>query len=202
MKTYHLLIDYENVQPKSFVKLKSLPCKLYIFLGPQQSCLQASFVEEVQQFGNNAQYIRVGEAGANSLDFHLTFKLGQLVQSASPQDEFCIISKDKGYDVLFSHTKTLGFNVCRCKSVESLPVFRKQVNPSKTPAVQKSRLDQVIQSLRSRGKSRPKSVKALLNTVTSQFGKNLSETEVNVLLNELRKAGKISVNEQKVEYHL
>jgi len=58
LKTNYLLIDYENVQPKSLSALNGHPFKVIVFLGANQGKVSVEVAKALQSLGSNAEYVR------------------------------------------------------------------------------------------------------------------------------------------------
>lgn len=197
MRTNYILIDYENVQPKTLATLKSdQPFKVYLFVGASQSKVNFEVVETMQALGDNARYVKIAGNGPNALDFHIAYYIGCLAASDA-NCFFHIISKDTGFDPLIAHLKTQKIFACRSKDVAEIPIL-KAAN-SKTPA---EKLEIVLSNLRQRGAGRPRTVKTLSGTIESLFMKQLAEGELNGLLAALKKDGHIAIDGTKVTYTL
>lgn len=71
----HILIDYENVQPKSFDNIETKDCHIWLFLGVnQQKSLPLELVETLLRFDNEKTHIiKMQHVGKNALDFYLSF---------------------------------------------------------------------------------------------------------------------------------
>jgi hypothetical protein len=93
MMTNYLLIDYENVQPKSLEVLNGHPFRVIVFVGANQARVPVEFACSLQALGNAAQYVQSSDSGRNAVDFRIAFALGQL-SSSEPDACFHIISKD------------------------------------------------------------------------------------------------------------
>jgi hypothetical protein len=114
------LIDFENVQCKTVGDLQPGTCRIKVFLGSNQTKLLLDFVETLQPFGSDVQYIKVSGTGPNALDFHIAFHIGRLSQQF-PGAQFTIVSNDAGFDPLIVHLAKLGIS-CRRVSVIGVPV--------------------------------------------------------------------------------
>ena len=99
MQTNYILIDFENVQPKNFEILKSYSFKIFIFVGANQTKVPFDLATAMQDFGEDAQYVKISGNGKNSLDFHIAYYIGQL-SLKDPKGNYYIISKDTGFDPL------------------------------------------------------------------------------------------------------
>lgn len=73
---------------------------------------------------------------------------------------------------------------------------------SVTSGPDRARLAALIQNLGRRGASRPRRLATLTSTVNATFGKQLSEGEVQLLVDALRTQGLIHVNGEAVTYSL
>lgn len=104
----HVLIDYENTQPKSFASLIHEPgVNILIFLGPHQRTLPTELVLELHSLKNYVSYIHLNESGPNALDFVLAFHIGGIF-AKDPDAQFVVISKDRGYDPLLRKLESIG----------------------------------------------------------------------------------------------
>lgn len=104
----HLLVDWENVQPKG-TELKALVPQgtdVWLFHGPQQRVDRSRHTGE---YGDKqVTLVPSARAGKNSLDFHLTYYIGY-ISARQPDATFVVVSNDTGYDPLLEHVVALGF---------------------------------------------------------------------------------------------
>lgn len=197
MRTNYVLVDYENVQPKSLAALAGdQPFKVLLFVGASQAKVTFEMAESMQALGGNASYIKISGNGSNALDFHIAYYIGRIA-CEDPTAFFHIISKDAGFDPLISHLKTKKILAARHKDVVDIPLL-KAAN-SKTLA---EKIDVVVVNLRQRGASRPRTVKTLSSTIGSLFQKQLAEGDIKTILAELAKAGHAVIDGTKVSYSL
>jgi hypothetical protein len=196
LKTNYLLIDYENVQPKSLSVLNGHPFKVIVFVGAKQAKVPIEFASALQALGSNAEYIQISGSGSNALDFHIAFAVGEL-SKADPTAYFHIISKDSGFDPLIAHLRKRGILVQRSKEVADLPLLKLS---STTTAPEE--LEAIVHNLAGRGAGRPRKVKTLSNTINALFRKKLNATELANLIKALEKHGHISIEGDNVSYHL
>lgn len=121
----HILIDYENIQPKSFDDIEVDKCHVWLFLGiNQQKSLPLELVETLLRFDNrNVHIIKMQHAGKNALDFYLSFYLGK-ISEIDPKADVCILARDSGYDILVKHLNSAydGMNIKRLVSANQLTV--------------------------------------------------------------------------------
>lgn len=81
--------------------------------------------------------------------------------------------------------------------------IREAVPKSSNPTLPKDeQFNLVIDNLKQRGNSRPRTLKTLSSTIVSLFQKNLTESELKALIQRLQSSGKIIIVENKVSYVL
>ena len=166
-KNNYILIDFENVQPKNLELLRGHACKLIVFIGANQKTIPFDFATELQSLGENAGYQKITGNGSNALDFHIAFYLGEL--AAEDADAyFHVISRDKGFDPLITHLRNRKIRALRHADLSEIP-FVKISNASSL----NQKIDAIVDSLKSRGTSRPRKIKTLKGTVNAYFSKDL-----------------------------
>lgn len=104
------MIDFENVQPNDFGRLRKAQVK--VFLGPHQTKLAVALVASLQPLGSNVEYIPLTAPGKNALDFQIAYHLGNR-SAPNPTASFEIISKDAGFDPLSAHLRAKSVDVRR-----------------------------------------------------------------------------------------
>ncbi|ABA57021.1 PIN domain-containing protein [Nitrosococcus oceani] len=194
MKNNYILIDYENVQPKSLAVLKDHPSKVLVFIGANQTKVPFDFASSLQSLGGNAEYVKIAGNGSNALDFHIAFYIGQLAER-DPKGYFHIISKDTGFDPLIRHLKEKKIYAQREKEISEIP-FLGVSNATSS----EEKIVAIVKSLSSRGHSRPRKVKTLANTINALFMKKLGETELMRLIEQLRQQKYIVIENENVSY--
>ncbi len=201
MKTNYVLIDYENVQVKSLALLKDSKFRILVFVGKTNSKIHFDLANDVQKFGERAEYVKLESSGPNALDFHIAFYLGKLV-SADPGGIFHVISKDRGYDTLIHRLNSQGIEAVRSPAIVEMPCFAaastkgavaskaavapivqvrtvmvevrkksKAVGHSLKAAELDSLIARVVENLIGRKAARPGKMKSLLSTVHTLIGK-------------------------------
>lgn len=103
----HVLVDWENVQPKEDDLRTLVPdaTDVWLFHGPAQKGVAAHHAS----FGDRATPVKIARAGKNALDFHLSFYMGYIA-SRHPDARFVVVSNDKGYAPMIEHAAELGFS--------------------------------------------------------------------------------------------
>jgi hypothetical protein len=196
LKTNHVLIDYENVQPEVAEALSSEVFQVWVFVGAQQAKVKFDLVELVQRKGRAAKIIRISATGRDALDFHISYYLGKLSQEF-PDDFFHVISNDTGLDPLLSHLTEKGVRAARWKSVSDVPIVKV---PAETGEDEK--LSRILEFLVRRGSQRPASWKTLIGSTSAIFQPKLGELETERLLKILEANGVYERDGTKLRYGL
>ena len=196
MRTNFVLIDYENVQPKSIAILNQEHFKVILFVGENQNKIDFELVAAIQSLGNKAQYIKINGNGPNALDFHIAFYIGELAKETSDAF-FHIISKDKGFDPLIRHLKSKKIFAVRSADIYDMPLIKAANSVSGD-----ERLDAIIENLKQRGSSKPRIEKKLASTISSLFQKKLTSEDIADLISGLKSRGVITIDNNKISYHL
>ena len=91
---------------------------------------------------------------------------------------------------------------CPARNDESKSSPKPSSKPS-TAAPSKAEMIEIVRTaLRSRGDLKPKKLSTLRNFIATQFGNKLSDKQLDVLLEELKSAGTISIDGTKLTYKL
>ena len=121
---HYVLIDYENIQPKNLLLLAQDSFHVVFFVGPNQEKIRVELLDLMQRLGNDrVKHIKVEEKGKNSLDFHLAYYLGRLVERNS-EGHYYVISKDSGYDPLISHLGSRQIKAYRHEDISRIPSLK------------------------------------------------------------------------------
>jgi hypothetical protein len=191
----YVLIDYESVQPSQLELLNRDDFVAYVFVGKAQAKLSFETVTAIQNLGERAKYIKISGAGPNALDFHIAYYIGQ-ISTADPEAFFHIISKDKGFDPLIEHLRERKVFSVRSETIGEIPIIR--ASKARTP---KERMGLVVERLQS-GSSRPRTLSALRSTIESILYKQIGEPDVQAVIDQMSKAGLITVTDERVSFKL
>jgi hypothetical protein len=103
----HVLVDWENVQPKDADIRSLVPdvTDIWLFHGPNQKGVAAKHAS----FGEKATPVKIARTGKNALDFHLSFYMGYIA-ARHPDARFVVVSNDKGYAPMLEHAAELGLS--------------------------------------------------------------------------------------------
>ena len=194
MRTNFVLIDSENVKPDNIAKLKHQQFRVFVFVGANMKRLDFPVVDAVQSLGSNGKYVQISGNGPSALDFHIAFYIGKL-SAEHPGAYFHVISKDTGFDPLINYLKDQKIFCSRWASVLEIPLLK---STDRRPP--KERAADFYTNRIASVKARPATVKTLQSAIHTYFHKMLSAEEVAEVLEALRAAGHVVVNETKVAY--
>lgn len=198
MKSQFVLVDFENVQPTDLALLNGGLYKIKIFLGTHQGKIPVAMARALQTFGPDVEYIQVNGSGRNAVDFHIAFYIGQLA-AAAPESQFHVISKDTGFDPLLKHLGERGIRCQRSISIATIPL-----NPAikAGPESMADRAEAVIENLAKRKSAKPRTLKTLRSTIKSLFGSQLTDEDLDRLIEHLTRRGVIRTTDGNVQYEL
>lgn len=123
---HYVLIDYENIQPKNLLLLARESFHVAFFVGPNQETIRVEVLDLMQRLGNDrVKHIKVEDKGKNSLDFHLAYYLGRLIERNS-EGYYYVISRDSGYDPLISHLGSRQIKAYRHDDISRIPSIKQE----------------------------------------------------------------------------
>jgi hypothetical protein len=136
----YILVDFENVQPQvaDLGLLRGDDFRVLIFHGVHQNKFDVSMYKALQPLGDKVELVQSDRQGPDVLDFHISFYLGRLVQEhldqkgAAQSARFFVISKDRGFDSLIVHIRSLGFEAHRVATIRA--ALSTTTTPSPPPA--------------------------------------------------------------------
>ena len=206
-----LLIDFENVQKIDLEYLERKDCKVFIFIGSSQNKLPFDLVRSAQRLGTKVEWIKIDGTGSNALDFHIAYYLGTQV-SKNPSNEYLILSKDKGFDPLIKHLNAQKIVCHRWTSIADIPLAKAPKTKAGREAVEvvkvskakagRERVDVVIENLEKRKASKPRTLKTLRSTINARFGSQLTEEELDKIIDQLASRRVLKIADGKVTYEM
>ncbi len=186
-----LLVDYENVQQVDLSRLGE-NFHVVIFVGSSQKSVPIDLVTSAQKLGSRIEWQRVEGNGSNALDFYIAYQLGRVIEK-SPSFHCIVLSKDKGFDPLLRH---LNKNGLKCKRINSLL----ELEP-KTATTEEPNFKRVFDVLsKSEKKSRPRKRTTLSQHISSMFQKNISQADVDRIIDILFANKMISESNNIITY--
>lgn len=186
-----LLVDFENVQQVDLTRLGD-NFHVVIFVGASQKSVPIDLVTSAQRLGDRVEWQRVEGNGSNALDFHIACHLGRIIEK-SPTLHCIVLSKDKGFDPLLRH---LNKNGLKCKRINSLL----ELDP-KSATAEEPNYKRVLELLsKSEKKSRPRKRKTLSQHISSMFQKNITQGEIDRIIDILFANKMISETNNTISY--
>ena len=186
-----LLVDFENVQQVDLNRLDE-HFHVVIFVGSGQKSVPIELVAAAQKLGSRVDWQRVEGNGSNALDFYIACHLGRIIEK-SPSLHCIVLSKDKGFDPLLKH---LNKNGLKCKRINSLLELEPKAATSEEPNY--IRVLEVLQ--KSEKKSRPRKRSTLSPHISSMFQKNISQADVDRIIDILFANKMISESNNTISY--
>jgi len=128
MSLTYILVDFENVQPQvtDLALLRGDEFRVRIFHGVHQNKFDVAMYKALQPLGDKVELVQSDRQGSDVLDFHISFYLGRLLQQhldestkAAQAARFFVISKDRGFDSLIVHIRSLGFEAHRVATIRA-----------------------------------------------------------------------------------
>ena len=187
-----LLVDFENVPHVDFASLDK-NFHVVIFVGASQKSIPIDLVTKAQEFGDRIEWLRIEGNGRNALDFFIACHLGRVLER-SPQLHCFILSRDKGFDPLLRHLNKVGL---KCKRLNSLL----ELHPKAVTQQEDPNYRRVVELLgRCEKKSRPRKRKTLSQHISSMFQKNISQPEIDRIIDFLFANGMVSETNGALTY--
>jgi hypothetical protein len=194
LKNNYVLIDYENVQPKSLSLLDAHDVQVIVFVGANQAKIPFELALAIQELGEKAKYVKIAGNGPNALDFHIAFYMGQIAQRDSDA-YFHIISKDTGFDPLIKHLREKKMFAQREKSLAEIPLLR-----TSSAVSSEEKIKAVVERLSSMGNARPRKLKTLTSTVHALFFKQLDDADLSAIIDQMKRRELVKIDGEKVMY--
>lgn len=122
------LIDFENVANNGFDGLGELrpSDELLIFYSEQHSTISITVHQALEKSLVHKSYMPVKTGGKNALDFQLVTWLGHEI-SQHPKEQFVIVSKDTGFDVVVDFWQKRGISLVRSRSLKGTKSILKKM---------------------------------------------------------------------------
>lgn len=194
LRTNHVLVDFENLQPDIVDALNLEHFRLVIFVGAMQAKIPLEMAAKVQALGARATYVQIKSQGKNALDMHIAFYIGQIA-AHEPSAFFHVVSGDKGFDPLISHLKDLKILAGRVTAISDIPLIK-----SCSAETLDERVAVVIDRLKALKASKPRAVKTLSTTIASLFPGRLKDGDVEKIIAALARDKVLMIEGAKVKH--
>ena len=190
-----LLIDFENIQNINLEQIEKFDYRIYVFIGESQNKIPFVLVKPAQKLGVKLEWIKIDGNGANALDFHIAYYLGNQIEK-NPDSEYVILSKDKGFDPL---VRFITKKNVKCRRINSII----EIAPSRTSDDHNEEYRKVHENLKKIEKAkRPRKASTLKQHVKSLLGKTLTDEICNEIIDQLFIEGAVSEENGKLIYEL
>lgn len=129
------LIDYENTGVKGLYGIEKLheDDLIVVFYGPKTGAVPFDDHVRISSAVSHVEYIKTSKTAKNYLDFQLTTYLGYLIAHTGIK-EYCVVSKDGGYDSVVDFWKTRGMSIVRRETISVDKPVRQQSRRTKKTA--------------------------------------------------------------------
>ena len=206
-RIHYILVDYENIQPKSLelIKILNLSRKsdrisVFIFYNQNQIKYINKFKEIIKY--PNINYEVIENCQKDTLDCLIWLKIGYL-QGRYPNPFFYIISKDKGFDAGIAFSKEKNIFIERYNSIEEiLFTFKSNFKISDYQNNIISYTELYISKLMKQYTTKPKTEQSLLNHIKFMFKDKANDNELQQILEILYNLKFIKNENGKIIYHL
>jgi hypothetical protein len=202
-----LLIDYENVQDVNLSQLARMDCQVCVFTGSSQSKIPIELVSSAQALGHKLSWIRIEGSGPNALDFHIAYYLGASI-SKNPENEYFVLSKDKGFDPLIKHivkTKVVCKRITSTSEIRGTAplVDRKQVKAPRVAREPDGDYAKVVRNLTKIDKSRlPRSRRTLRQHLKTLVGAPQTDEKLDAIINQLFASRMVTEENNRLRYEI
>ena len=198
----YVLVDGENIPDVDLKLFGDESIHLILLFGARKSKLNVDLVEKLVEHAASVKFIRLTSSGKNALDFALAYYLGQAA-AADPAAHFHLISKDTGYDPLIAHLLSRQLKVQRhadysfLNGATKLPAAKApKAPPAKVSAAKPDPFKQLVDHLRIKAATRPKTKKRLFGLMKTFLGKDESEAAKENLFDRLKDAGHLTSDDK------
>lgn len=202
MKKY-IYIDYENMS-----NLKNLLAgedrTYFFFIGAGQKRIPKDLVLDSNEV--SVKWVNIEGQGKNALDFHIAYYIAK--KDAENNVQHFILSKDKGFDPLISHiNKEKSHNIVqRIITLDEIQENEKNKNV-KSNAKDNSinqKCEKVLENLKNiQSAKRPKSEKKMKPHIQTVLKKeNLTDEEIQKIIDELYRRKNISKSNNRISYNI
>lgn len=116
MKMY--FIDFENIGTTGLKRIQTVneDDRYYIFYSDACPNISEEILQRIRDQGGTVELYKVDNGVSNALDFQLSSYVGYIIRGRiHMDDEYIIVSRDKGFDVVCKFWQRRGFRITRMK---------------------------------------------------------------------------------------
>lgn len=217
---HYIFVDFENVQDVDLELIEGRPVHVTLLIGSKQTKLPTELSMQIHNFSGQLQPVQLDASGRNALDLTLSSYLGRTLERA-PGAQYAIVSRDKDFDPMIGHWRSLGVDLVRVPAFAAVPFLggssrrapaarsRSHDEDDRAPErssgrgsgrggsrgggrlVPADRIARVLLDPTTRG--RPSSRARLEGFIRNRLGANPTEADVDAALDHLVSAGILSV---------
>jgi hypothetical protein len=216
---HYIFVDFENVQDVDLEFIEGRPVHVTLLIGSKQTKLPTELSMQIHNFSGQLQPVQLDASGRNALDLTLSSYLGRTLERA-PGAQYAIVSRDKDFDPMIGHWRSLGVDLVRVPAFAAVPFLggssrrapaarsRSAADDDRAPAsgrgsgrggsrggggrpVPAERIARVLLDPSTRG--RPSSRARLAGFVRNRLGANPTEADVDAALDHLVAEGILSI---------
>lgn len=188
-RNHFVFVDYENVRDVDLDFVAGKAVAVELILGEQHTKLAVEMVDQMLKYPGQVKLVKAGLSGRNALDFVLAYRVG-VVSAANPKGYFHIVSRDSGFDALIQHLNKHHIAARRDES------FAKAFVTEAPVVAPGDRVKFVRERLEKNKANRPRRKKTLLSQTAAYFGKKLTESDLEGIVQTLINQRVIEVGEK------
>lgn len=214
---HYVFVDFENVQAVKLELIRGRPVMVIMVVGKDQTKVPLDLVAQLMEHSSQVRLVRTEVKGKNALDFVLSAEVGAQ-GVVDPKASFHIVSRDKGFDALVAHFRSMGREAARHDAFVKVPAFggsspavaRKSAGTAarkaaaapvaRRAAVRGDAMEQWLGKMEARlapgAGNRPRREAALRRLVRDQLGAGPSEEDIGRVLAKLVAKGVVTVGAQ------
>ena len=119
---HYVFVDFENVQAVKLELIRGRPVMVIMVVGKDQTKVPLDLVAQLMEHSSQVRLVRTEVKGKNALDFVLSAEVGAQ-GVVDTKASFHIVSRDKGFDALVAHFRSMGREAARHDAFVKVPAF-------------------------------------------------------------------------------
>lgn len=215
----YIFVDFENVQKIDPAVIGAENVHFTLLVGRLNTKVDMTVAEKLHQHPQSTKLVRLTSSGRNALDFAVAYYVG-LAAARDPRGRFHIVSKDKDFDPLMEHLRSVNIQIFRHDSFDALALSRPPKAKPSTPIASRSKsksaargkanqlsleelAQKALQHLRKGSTKPPRTLPKLVSHLRTHFGKKIAQAEGPRVVESLQRDGHLTVDENgAVAYQL
>ena len=119
---HYVFVDFENVQAVKLELIRGRPVMVIMVVGKDQTKVPLDLVAQLMEHSSQVRLVRTEVKGKNALDFVLSAEVGAQ-GVVDTKASFHIVSRDKGFDALVAHFRSMGREAARHDAFVKVPAL-------------------------------------------------------------------------------